>query len=394
MTPLLLIAGIAHAGIVAEIGPPVETRTGGTWARALPTDTGWRMGVGTNGDFFIGDLYQTGTGLDGWDFDRSNWAQVTDHGDLKDHNVQMCDGGGYMVVSSANLVDHNDSAYHWFSNDNLDITAWGPVEEEVSNRAHNDMAALCTPWATGAAFGGYGDGREPAYFFELDRGGGVSGEVPLGNKFVMGGGLLADAPTDRIILTTANIDGILHVTSYTPDWEELDELELDLAGAGQRTYWPSSLIRVGQYYVLAMMSAEDLPAGSGDTGNVHLYVFTEDFDLVEEHRITDQPSGRDGAMRPWVAHKDDLLIVSYDVQNNHMFNAIRLDLSGVDEVDTGFDEDDGDGDGDGDDTPEDAAEATDTDKGGCSAIGASSGLVGGLLAMGLVGVRRREQPTG
>jgi hypothetical protein len=303
----------------------------------------------------------------------------------------MCHDGGYLVVSSANVVDHNDSAYFWFSNENLQITAGGAVEEEVPQRAHNDMAALCTPWATGAAFGGYGDGREPAYFFSLSTDGSVSDQISLGEKFVMGAGLLADAPTERILLTTANIDGRLHITEFSPDWEELSTTTLDLAAPGQRTYWPSGLIRVGQYYVLTMMSAEDLPAGSGDTGNVHLYVFTEDFDLVEEHRITDQPSGRDGAMRPWVAHKDDLLIVSYDVMNQHLFHVIRLDMDGVDEVDTGFDEEDGPG----ADTPEDPpVEVETTDKGGCSALSAAPGLLGGLMSMLLLVGRRKDSSTG
>jgi hypothetical protein len=207
----------------------------------------------------------------------------------------------------------------------------------------------------------------------------------------MGAGLLADAPTERILLTTANIDGRLHITEFSPEWEELTTTTLDLAGAGQRTYWPSGLIRVGQYYVLTMMSAEDLPAGSGDTGNVHLYVFTEDFDLVEEHRITDQPSGRDGAMRPWVAHKDDLLIVSYDVMNQHLFHVIRLDMDGVDEVDTGFDEEDGPG----ADTPEDPpVEVETTDKGGCSTLPAAPGLLGGLMSMLLLVARRKDSLPG
>ena len=384
----LLLTSLASAGIVAEIGPEQATETSGTWVRALPTDTGWRMGVGTNGDFYIAELEPNGNSLDGWTFRRDTWSQVTDHGDLKDHNVQMCHDGGYLVVSSANVVDHNDSAYFWFSNDNLQITAGGAVEEQVPQRAHNDMAALCTPWATGATFGGYGDGREPAYFFSVSTEGSVTDQVNLGEKFVMGAGLLADAPTERILLTTANIDGRLHITEFTPEWEELTTTTLELAGSGQRTYWPSGLIRVGQYYVLTMMSAEDLPAGSGDTGNVHLYVFTEDFELVEEHQITDQPSGRDGAMRPWVAHKDDLLIVSYDVMNQHLFHVIRLDMDGVDEVDTGFDEEDGPG-ADNPDDPSEEADTTDTDKGGCSTLSTSPGLLGGLMSLLLL-VRRRR----
>jgi hypothetical protein len=381
----VVVAALAHAGVVAEVGPAVETRTAGTWARALPTADGWRMGVGTNGDFYIGELRQTGDGLADWEFDRNNWSAVTDHGELIDHNIQMCSDGGYLVVSSANLVDYNDSAYAFFSDDSLNITASGIVEERVPERAHNDLAALCTPWATGPVFGGYGDGSQPALFFPLSSDASVGETINLGDLFVMGGGLLADAPTDRIILTTAQLDGRLNFHTFTPEWAPIDTTTLDVAGPGQRTYWPSSIIRVGQYYMVAMMSAEDLPPGSGDTGNVMLYVFTEDFELVEEHQITDLPSGRDGAMRPWVAHRDDLLIVSYDVQTQHTFHAIRLDGSQLDDVDSSFDENEGTE----EDNPDGLPELFVPKDSGCSAVPVGVGLAGWWALFGGL-VRRRQ----
>ncbi len=374
---------VAQAGLIAEVGPPVLVGTSGTWARALPTDSGWRMGVGTNGDFYIGELQQTGAGLADWEFDQRGWSQVTDHGDLKDHNVQICPDGGYYVVSSANVVDNNDSAYSWFSDADLNIVASGVLEEQVPDRAHNDMAALCSPWGIGAAFGGYGGGGSTssgAVFFEQDSTATNVREIDLGGRFMMGAGLLADAPTDRIILTTADFDGKLTITTFSPEWTELDEVSLSVAEPGQRTYWPSGIVRVGQLYVVAMMSTEDGEAGGGDTGDVYLYVLSEDFSVEEEHKLTDLPGGRDGAMRPWVARQDDLLIVSYDVDTKHTFQAIALDLSGIEEIDEGFDED-----------PDEATGEEDGDKGGCST--ATAGGVGAMafaaLAVGLAG-RRRE----
>jgi len=390
MSLLLLAIGLAHAGIVAEIGPPVETGTAGTWARALPTEDGWRLGIGTAGNFHIGPLLQTGSGLGDWEFDERSKSTVTDHGDLKDHNVQMCPDGGYYIVSSANVVDHNDSAYSWFADADLNIVASGVLEERNPSRAHNDMAALCSPWGTGAAFGGYGDGgggSGESIFIEQDETATNIGEIDLGGRFLMGAGLLADAATDRIILTTAEHSGELTITTFTPEWAELSEVKHTVAEPGQRTYWPSGIIRVGQYYAVVMMSADDTGPGGGDTGNVYLHILTEDFDIVESHKLTDLQSGMDAAMRPWVARRDDLLLVTYDVMTQHTVQAVSLDLSGIDEVDEGFDEEDGGA--DGDDAGDADASGEDGDKGGCATVSAgSSGLTLAALSMLAVGRRR------
>ena len=66
--------------LIAEIGDPVETGTNGAWTRALATEDGWYMGVGTNGDFHIGALTQTGSGLNDWSYDSRDWVRGTDHG--------------------------------------------------------------------------------------------------------------------------------------------------------------------------------------------------------------------------------------------------------------------------------------------------------------------------
>ena len=117
-------------------------------------------------------------------------------------------------------------------------------------------------------------------------------------------------------------------------------------------------------------------------------VFDEDFNLLEQHKVTDYGSGHESAMRPWVERMDDLLIVSYDIQTTHTFVAVRLNLDGVEDVDTGFP---GDSEEDGEDAgPESVEESESASKdGGCSAVG---GSVGGLLTvLMLLGARRRAE---
>ena len=123
--------------------------------------------------------------------------------------------------------------------------------------------------------------------------------------------------------------------------------------------------------------------GASDTGDVWLHVFDEDFNLLEQQKLTNYGSGRDSAMRPWMERKDDLLLVSYDILTKHTFVAVKLNLDGVEAVDTGFA---GEGTG-SDELPE---LAVDTSKSGCAVAGGSAG--GLLFVLGMVAARRRDDP--
>ena len=395
VSPALFLAAAvpdaAAQSIVAEIGPPVETGTNGTWARALVTDTGWYMGVGTAGDFYVAPLLRTGEGLADWDFDRENWVAVTDHGDLKDHAIVKCPDGSWLHVASANNRESNDSAYAWRISEDFRILSSGIVEENAPERAHNDMATICSPWVTGAVFSSFGTSGPPtASFFHLDEDANTASIQELGELQVEGGAFLADAPTERIILTSTNFDGRLELSTFDPDLNPLGSTSVDIPPLDERAFWPQSIIRVGQYYLVAMMSMVDEGPGSGDTGDVWLHVLDEDFNLLEQHKLTSYGSGRESAMRPWLAHKDDLLLVSYDIQTTHTFLAVRLDLDGVADVDTSFPDEEGGG---ADGAAGDSGDAGEDGKGsGCASVGGE--LAGGLwataLALGLVLRRRRD----
>jgi hypothetical protein len=390
LTVSLLLQNADAQSIIAEVGPPVETGTNGTWARAIPTDDGWFMGVGTAGDFYVAPLLRTGEGLADWSFDRESWVAITDHGDLKDHAIQRCPDGSYLHVASANNREANDSAYAWRVSADFRILSSGIVEENNPDNAHNDMATICSPWVTGAVFSSFGTGGPPtASFFHIDESGSTSTVQELGELQVEGGAFLADAPTERIILTSANFDGNLELTTFDTELNPTGSTSVEIPPREERAFWPQSMIRVGQFYFVAMMSMVDEGPGSGDTGDVWLHVLDEDFNLLEQHKLTDYGSGRESAMRPWLARQDDLLLVSYDIQTTHTFLAVRLDLDGVDDVDTGFPSDGDDGAGAGEDGA--AADEDEGKDGGCATGGAlpGGGLFGALLALGLLSGRRR-----
>ena len=372
--------------LIGEVGAPVEVGTSGAWARALATDRGWYMGVGTAGDFYVGKLTQNGDSLVDWSFDRSDWVNVTQFGDLKDHAIRKCPDGTWLHVSSANNIDPNDSAYAWRLSADFEILASGVVEENEPSRAHNDMATICSPHLQGAVFSTFTSGPPEATFFRVDETANTESTIDLGEIQVEGGAFLDDAPTERIILISATYSGQLLFDTFDYDLNHITQTRVDVPPSSERAFWPQRIIRVGQYYVVAMMSMVDSGPGSSDTGDVWLHVFDEEFNLLEQTKLTDYGSGRDSAMRPWMERIDDLLIVSYDILTTHTFVAVKLNLDGVEAVDTGFTPPDGDEDGSGsDELPE---LAVDTSKSGCAVAGSSVG--GLLLVLGMVSARRRR----
>ena len=387
LTVLTSALPVAHAqDLIAEIGAPVETGTNGPWARALATDDGWYMGVGTAGDFHVGALTRTGDGLEDWSFDSDNWVRVTDHGGLKDHAIRKCPDGSWLHVSSTNNNDPNDTAYSWRLSPDFEIIESGVVEENYPGRAHNDMASICSPRAQGAVFTTYGSEPKNAYFFHIDETANTSRMQELGEIQTEGGAFLDDAVTDRIILISSNFQSQLVVNTFDGDLNRIEEKLVDIPPSSQLAFWPQRIIRVGQFYVVAMMSMDFAEPGTYDTGDVWLHVFDEDFNLLEQHQLTTYGSSRESAMRPWVERMDDLLIVSYDIQTTHTFVAVRMNLDGVEEVDTGF-EDDSEESGADEEADEEASKG-----GGCSVV--VGGTAGGMwLALGMLVATHRRRRT-
>ena len=101
---MLNLLSVAHAGdFLVAVGPEVELMNSGTWARAISTDSGWKLAHASNGDFYISDLTKTGDGLADWELNRDTRRQLTFHGELKDHAIKRCPDGTYLHLASANV---------------------------------------------------------------------------------------------------------------------------------------------------------------------------------------------------------------------------------------------------------------------------------------------------
>lgn len=153
MLPLLvaLLSPAIAGDHILTVGPQIELRVAGTWGRAIPIEGGWRYAFGRNGDYWLAPLERDG---DSWALRIDQETQLTTHGDLKDHAIRRCADGTFLHAASANVDEPNDSAYVYRYDGDWNQVQSGVIEEGEPNRAHNDLALLCSPVFTGTAFNG------------------------------------------------------------------------------------------------------------------------------------------------------------------------------------------------------------------------------------------------
>jgi hypothetical protein len=384
---LLVAPAAAGAAVVDEVGPVLQTGTNGTWARVIAVDGGWLLGVAHAGDFKIAPLVNTGSGLSDWSWDQRVWVNVTNHGDLKDHAIRLCPDGTFLTVASANVVSPNDSAYAWRLDADLQPRASATLAEGRGDRAHNDMALLCSDLGDGVMFANVGgSGPRGGVWVEVGAGAEAAAELPMGDIAPLGAGVMADLERGLIVLATES-GGQLRMALYEPGMVLVDEAVVSVSAPGERSYWPSGLVRAGDFYIVAMMARPD-NGPTGDTGNVWLHVLDLDFNLVEQHQLTNfDAEANQAAMRPWLAVQGEQLLVSFDENLNHSYMEVRLTVSGADEAGGGA----GGADGGGAPAGDDVDDADDGGKdGGCSATGGAGAgaLLPALAALGLRGRRR------
>jgi MYXO-CTERM domain-containing protein len=303
-------------------------------------EDGWKAAYSSGSAYMVGDLVNESGDLDGWLIDKSNQVRLTpeEFTLLKDHAIKRCPDGTYLHTASANLVEQNDSAYAWRYDENFEAIGHSEVELKTPDRAHNDMANICSHLAQGVAFPSTGFGEGENLFFYLDENAAPEATVLLPEEPRMSGGaFLTDVHEDLIYgigfgLYTRD----LMILTYDGDFNLLDQTQLPVLN-GWRAYWSQGFIQVGDYFLVALMGAEDSnpdgddipdpapPIPSSDDGNVFLLVLDQDWNLVEEIQLTDHVQGF-GGMRPWLARKGDQVLMTYDVWTEHSLVEIRLDI--------------------------------------------------------------------
>ena len=385
----------AHAqDFFAEVGPAVEMPTGGNWVRALPDEEGWLLGLATGVGYGLLPLQSTGAGPSDWTVtEAQRWWQVQQD-DLADHNLKRCPDGTWLHVATGETSVRDDSAW-WFRHDQQwNIIGSGAVDLDNVSLHHSDPSVMCSAAGEGVLFAPKASDTGQGVFFEVGAtGDAVQGPAVSKEPVPTGGALITDVFTNEI--HRLGVDGpagsLVHVV-YDQDWTELERWAENPLPSPYLIYWPQGAMQLGDYWLVATLGNTD-PSGGGSRARPFLVVYDQDWNAVDVQEIE-----VDGAGRPWINRKGDLLLYTFDVNLKPWLVGFKLDLSafGVSASDpdtglrpqdfTGSPGDDGDGDGDGD-------TGSDDDKDGC---GCAAGGSGGLVALGLgaLGVLRRRRERG
>ncbi len=298
----------AHGGVdfFDEIGEEISTGIGGGWARVFPHSSGegwnflWAAGGGYSLLPMTDDLVVE-------DFGR---VELTGADYLVDHAITPCPSGGFLHVASANLEEFNDSAYSFRYDDDFGLLSSQPIEERVSTRKHNDLPVVCSPGFNGTAFGMPQAGD--THIIELDQNGAQISEHPVTGINTEGGTLLVEPETgDLLVFGMGHSGSDLKISRLNGDLNVTDTMLITLLDSNLRAYWPASVLRVGDHYIVSFMARDDSAGFGSDFGNVWLAVLNFELELEHVERLSNYEPPN-GAMRPGLARKGSQLLVTVD----------------------------------------------------------------------------------
>ncbi|MCB9741825.1 MAG: hypothetical protein H6740_04370 [Alphaproteobacteria bacterium] len=319
--PLLL--GVAHAqDFVRDISDEIVINVGGGWNRTFPAEDGWHFLWSAGGDYNWSPMPQ--------DF---NWADterklLTGRSNLQDHGVSECPDGSWLHAASATLNEPDDSAYAWIYDGDFNQAASLVIAEGDDGLKHNDILVACTPnfrligftnrqLAGGTAFV-YDSSLNLIQSKELENAPTLSGTSAIHDPDT-GGILLAG-------FELASQDESLKITRYDANLDYVDQHSIDVAPGSARCYWAQGFMRLGDYYAVAHMCRDESAGWEGDTGDVWLDIFDADWNLLEQHNVTNNTLPQ-GGMRPYLTRKGAQLLMSYDEAVRPRMHVIELNLA-------------------------------------------------------------------
>ncbi len=394
------LCAAAMAGpVFGEPGEPVFLPVGGNWARAFPTETGWHFLFAAGGEYNLLPMTEDLVVQD------VNRTRLTGHTDLKDNQIAPCPDGTYLHAGSADLETPADTLYTFRYDASFNLLQTATIAERDATKRLNDPAVVCG--GPGKTWLGAVDEHFSSILYEVPEDTTPPSAIAVPEfPFLQGGSLVYEAETDTLVAIGSG-NGEPYYVRTGRDYVVGAKTSLGVAPEGLRAYWPQAVLRVDDMYLLAFMARDDAQNWSADTGNVFLAAFNLDWSLIEVIQVTDI-TPTEGAMRPSLAVKGDLLLVLYDRLTEMYITPIRLFPDGKTE-DTGPGEDTGPTDsGAGDSGPGDSGttdtDPPDTDPGGDTATAAATGCAGcavggsggmGALASGVAAavalVRRRRR---
>ncbi len=360
---LLVLAPLVHAQTyITDISDEVELSLAGGWARVFPADEGWHFLWAAGGDFVLLPM------TDDYEVKDRGRKNLTGDSDMIDHAITTCPDGTYLHAASADENWSGEYAKAFRYTADFDLISEAVIAEKGSGRRHNDLPILCSgvgDWTSFAIDYGISDFARLGTELDVEVEHEVTGIVPT-----EGATLLRDPWTGDILMVNSHhYDNGLSFNRFDEDMKTVvEEFGAAVVPSNEDAYWAQAAMTIGQHVVVAFMSRDKNDGFADDWGDVWIAVFDQNWDAVEVQQVShNQPPG--GGMRPGLARKDDILVLSYDrydPDTNKVIPGVfelKLDLDalggGAGTGDTGFDDPDPQDPDDGEST------GTDPDAGGC-----------------------------
>ncbi len=327
---LLLGVGLALAQqsgeIVSDISDTKNLGVGGGWGKAFPADGGswWLLASGEH-EYRLFEL------------DEDLVASPAIKGltgeihPCVDHAMSACDDGTYLHVCSGNVESYDDSAYYFVYDSDFEVLESGVITERDTDFRYNDAPVLCAGDLRGTVFHPYVEGWSP--FVTLD-GGVVLDDPPFEVNPVppiAGNALILEPETGTVLrFASAWEENTLIVDRLEP-WvdQPLERVEVEVLSPGYEVYWPQSVARVEDVYLVVHVAREAAAEFDVDFGNMYLAVLDLQLNLLEHHQLTFDEPEDGGGMRPFVAVQDDIALVVYESNANPHAVSVTLDIEAI-----------------------------------------------------------------
>ena len=389
---LIAVTSSANAGSVfATSQGPITLDLSGNWPRAYPEATGgWVMFHAGGGEFHVSRAF------DDLSPNHSRDKRLTGRTDLKDHDIRPCPDGSWLQVSTADTTGEqaHDSAYSWRYDADFNVIASGVIAEgDLSGPTYVDLPVACGTNFQGTSFPDDLVGTQ-ARFASVEADGSAPKQNDLpGAPRATGASMMED--TDGTLymvgfLSEYSLREIV-ISHYDTEFRNLNTRFVQVAEEGFTPYWAQTLIRVGDFYIVAHMMRNNTLQWTQQEGDLYLTAFDLNWEKVDQLQLSRNTAPL-GGMQPYVVDKGDGTLLA--LYSKELYNyAFIVDLQpGVEISDPGTDTgtdtatdsgagDDGSGDVETGETPE----PVDCE---CAATPGASGLLA-LVVAGAALTRRR-----
>jgi len=278
-------------------------------------------------------------------------THLVDWPETKDHAIARCPDGSFLHAYSVGVG--NESARSARYSMDWEVLSHEWIEENVDERAHNDLPVICSEPRQAAAFTNHASFT--ATVFDIASDGTVassSGEL-TDSGHMAGASWIYYEPRDQYLVVSNGEPGLRRVW-YNRDLSVDEVTDWAPMPALNRTFWPQKIERVGDYWVLIFLGIEYGGMYLADDGDVYLVVMDSSFNTVDSAKLSTNVAGDLGSARPHFSRNGSKLMAVWDKGIQPYAVQVQLDIErfGLEAEDTGFGWSDGGSGGGSDDDSE------------------------------------------